>query len=198
MASCQTLVEGGQRGRADPRPVLVLGGLDQPFHRRVDGYAAAAGEGRRGSPRFAEMVVNAPKSLSITAALHPDGSAALDMAQKDAMGWLGQHSVTRVGLRGRQEVVAVEQLETVSVVHKTSRAGDPHRHIHFRSALACGRRRRGVGTETASGPGSRSAAPTRRTAARTAARRRTPAWSGVNGSWWTRRGCSTRTPPSPS
>lgn len=25
----------------------------------------------------------------------------------------------------------VEQLETVSVVHKTSRAGDPHRHIHF-------------------------------------------------------------------
>lgn len=25
----------------------------------------------------------------------------------------------------------VEQLETVSVVHRTSRAGDPHRHIHF-------------------------------------------------------------------
>ncbi|MES2092509.1 MAG: relaxase domain-containing protein [Actinomycetota bacterium] len=36
-----------------------------------------------------------------------------------------------MGPRGRQEVVPVEQLETVSVVHKTSRAGDPPRHIHF-------------------------------------------------------------------
>jgi hypothetical protein len=93
------------------------------------------GEGRRGSPRFAEMVVNAPKSLSIAAALHPEVSEALDLAQKDAMieirSWLGLHSVTRVGPRGRQEIVPVEQLETVSVVHRTSRAGDPHRHIHF-------------------------------------------------------------------
>ena len=93
------------------------------------------GEGKRGSPRFAEMVVNAPKSLSVAGALHPEVSEALDAAQKDAMGeirrWLGQYSVTRVGPRGRQEVVPVEQLEMVSMVHKTSRAGDPHRHIHF-------------------------------------------------------------------
>ena len=93
------------------------------------------GEGRLGSPRFAEMVVNTPKSLSIAAALNPEVSAALDVAQRDATGelqrWFGQHSVTRVGPRGRQEVVSIEQLETVSVVHKTSRAGDPHRHIHF-------------------------------------------------------------------
>ncbi|WP_454149383.1 MobF family relaxase [Microbacterium lacticum] len=93
------------------------------------------GEGRRGSPRFAEMVVNAPKSLSVAAALHPDVSEALDAAQRDAVAeirsWLGQHSVTRVGPRGKQEVVPVEQLETVAVSHKTSRAGDPHRHIHF-------------------------------------------------------------------
>lgn len=93
------------------------------------------GEGRRGSPRFAEMVVNVPKSLSIAAALHPEVSDALDAAQRDAVAeirsWLGQHSVTRVGPRGRQEVVPVEQLETVAVSHKTSRAGDPHRHIHF-------------------------------------------------------------------
>jgi len=106
-----------------------------PFTGEPMGTPRQAGEGRQGSPRFAEMVVNAPKSLSIAAALHPDASEALDMAQKDAMGeirhWLGQHSVTRVGPRGRQEVVPVEQLETVSVVHKTSRAGDPHRHIHF-------------------------------------------------------------------
>lgn len=94
-----------------------------------------SGGGRLGSPRFAEMVVNAPRSLSIAAALHPDVSVALDAAQRDAMGeirrWLGQHSVTRVGPRARQELVPVEQLQTVSVVHKTSRAADPHRHIHF-------------------------------------------------------------------
>ena len=93
------------------------------------------GEGRRGSPRFAEMVVNVPKSLSIAAALHPEVSEALDAAQRDAVAeirsWLGQHSVTRVGPRGKQEVVPIEQLETVAVSHKTSRAGDPHRHIHF-------------------------------------------------------------------
>lgn len=93
------------------------------------------GEGRQGSPRFLEMVVNAPKSLSIAAALHPEVSAALDVAQKDAVAeirrWLGEHSVTRIGPRGKQEVVPVQQLETVSIVHHTSRAGDPHRHIHF-------------------------------------------------------------------
>ena len=99
------------------------------------GIPREAGNGRQGSPRFAEMVVNAPKSLSIAAALHPEVSEALDAAQKDAVAeirsWLAQHSVTRVGPRGRQEVVPIEQLETVSVVHHTSRAGDPHRHIHF-------------------------------------------------------------------
>jgi hypothetical protein len=93
------------------------------------------GDGRQGSPRFAEMVVNAPKSLSIAAALHPEVSVALDTAQHDAVAairaWLGQHSVTRVGPRGNQRVVQIEQLETVAVSHKTSRAGDPHRHIHF-------------------------------------------------------------------
>lgn len=93
------------------------------------------GEDRRGSPRFAEMVVTAPKSLSIAAALHPEVSVALDLAQQDAVAeiqhWLAQHSVTRVGARGKQEVVPVEQLQTVAVSHRTSRAGDPHRHIHF-------------------------------------------------------------------
>lgn len=106
-----------------------------PFTGESMGTPRLPGEGRQGSPRFAERVVNAPKSLSIAAALHPEVSEALDLAQKDAMveirRWLGQHTVTRVGPRGKQEVVPVKQLETVSVVHKTSRAGDPHRHIHF-------------------------------------------------------------------
>ncbi|WP_400996406.1 MobF family relaxase [Agromyces sp. GXQ0307] len=99
------------------------------------GTARHAGDARHGSPRFAEMVVNAPKSLSIAAALHPQVSDALDAAQRDAVAairvWLGQHSVTRVGPRGAQRVVPVEQIETVAVSHKTSRAGDPHWHIHF-------------------------------------------------------------------
>lgn len=104
------------------------------------GEALAPGErgqagARRGSPRFAEMVINAPKSLSIAAALHPDVSEVLDRAQADAVAeirsWLARHSVTRVGPRGLQEVVGVDRLETVAVVHKTSRAGDPHRHVHL-------------------------------------------------------------------
>ena len=99
------------------------------------GRARQPGEARQGSPRFAEMVVNTPKSLSIAAALHPDVSDALDAAQRDAVAeirsWLGQHSVTRVGPRGRQEVVPVERLQTVAISHRTSRAGDPHRHIHL-------------------------------------------------------------------
>ncbi|WP_212745870.1 MobF family relaxase [Sinomonas susongensis] len=99
------------------------------------GIPRRAGEGRLGSPRFAEMVVNAPKSLSIAAALHPGVSAALDVAQRDAAAeirrWLARHSVTRVGVRGAQEVVPVEELHTVAVAHRTSRAGDPHRHIHL-------------------------------------------------------------------
>lgn len=94
-----------------------------------------AGDVRQGSPRFAEMVVNTPKSLSIAAALHPEVSDALDIAQQDALSeiqrWLGQHSVTRVGPRGKQEIVPIEHMQVVGITHHTSRAGDPHRHIHM-------------------------------------------------------------------
>ncbi|MET4705162.1 MobF family relaxase [Frigoribacterium sp. UYMn621] len=106
-----------------------------PLTRTSMGIPREAGAGKRGSPRFAEMVVNAPKSLSIAAALYPEVSAALDAAQQNAAAeirsWLAQHSVTRVGPRGAQEVVAVDALQTVAVTHRTSRAGDPHRHIHL-------------------------------------------------------------------
>lgn len=118
-------------------PVEYAGWVDwvDPISREPMGRPRQAGEARQGSPRFAEMVVNTPKSLSIAAALHPDVSAALDAAQRDAvaeiLSWLSLHSVTRIGPRGQQEVVPVERLETVGISHKTSRAGDPHRHIHF-------------------------------------------------------------------
>jgi hypothetical protein len=99
------------------------------------GKPRLAGSDRQGSPRFAEMVINTPKSLSIAAALHPEVSEVLDRAQQDALTeiqrWLGQHSVTRVGPRGKQEVVPVEHMQIVGITHRTSRAGDPHRHIHM-------------------------------------------------------------------
>lgn len=93
------------------------------------------GEGSKGSPLFAEMTINAPKSLSAAAALHPEVSDALDAAQQDALAeirrWLGQHSVTRVGPRDAREVVPIEHMQVVGIRHRTSRAGDPHRHIHM-------------------------------------------------------------------
>lgn len=99
------------------------------------GTPRAASDRSKESPRFAEMVINAPKSLSIAAALHPEVSDALDAAQQDAAEeirrWLAEHSVTRVGPRNAREIVPVQQLQAVTVAHKTSRAGDPHRHIHF-------------------------------------------------------------------
>lgn len=75
--------------------------------------------------------MTSPKSLSIAAALHPEVSEALDQAQQGALSeircWLAQHSVTRVGPRGRQEVVPIEHMQVVGITPRTSRAGDPHR-----------------------------------------------------------------------
>lgn len=85
--------------------------------------------------RFVEVTVNGPKTWSLAAALHPDVSAALDEAQDRAaaeiIGWLAQHATTRVGPRGRQVQVPVEQIEAAVIRHYTSRAGDPHRHLHL-------------------------------------------------------------------
>lgn len=87
------------------------------------------------SPLFAEIAINVGKSLSVAAALDGEVSAALDDAQQHVAqvlhDWLVANSVVRVGPRGGQEAVSVERLETASVSHRTSRAGDPHRHIHF-------------------------------------------------------------------
>ncbi|WP_092204008.1 MobF family relaxase [Blastococcus tunisiensis] len=85
--------------------------------------------------RFVEVVVNGPKTWSLAAALHPDIATAYDAAQGRAaeqiIGWLGQHATTRVGPRGGQVQVPVEVAEAVTVAHYTSRAGDPHRHLHL-------------------------------------------------------------------
>ena len=85
--------------------------------------------------RFVEVTVNGPKTWSLAAALHPEIAAAYDAAQDRAaeqiIGWLAEHATTRVGPRGRQVQVPVEGLEAATVRHYTSRAGDPHRHLHL-------------------------------------------------------------------
>ena len=85
--------------------------------------------------RFVEVVVNGPKTWSLAASLHPEIAAAYDAAQERAaveiIGWLAEHATTRVGPRGRQVQVPVERLEAAVVRHYTSRAGDPHRHLHL-------------------------------------------------------------------
>ena len=85
--------------------------------------------------RFVEVTVNGPKTWSLAAALHPEISAALDAAQDQAaveiVGWVAQHATTRLGPRGRQVQVPVEKIEAAVIRHYTSRAGDPHRHLHL-------------------------------------------------------------------
>jgi exodeoxyribonuclease V alpha subunit len=85
--------------------------------------------------RFVEVTVNGPKTWSLAAALHPEVSAALDAAQDRAaseiVGWVASHATTRVGPRGRQAQVPVEKVEAAVIRQYTSRAGDPHRHLHL-------------------------------------------------------------------
>ena len=122
-------------------PEAYAGWVDwtNPLTGEQMGKPRRAGADRRGSPRFMEMVINTPKSLSIAAALHPEVSDALDAAQQDALSeirrWLAAHSVTRVGSLGAQEVVPIEQMQVVGISHRTSRAGDPHRHIHMQIGM---------------------------------------------------------------
>ena len=135
--------EGGPQGeRPQAGGVRIRGTLDGPAYEQwVAGYDVDTGrpKGRlrtdeRGL-RFVEVVVNGPKTWSLAATLHPQIAAAYDKAQDRAateiIGWLAEHATTRVGPRGRQVQVPVEQLEAAVVRHYTSRAGDPHRHLHL-------------------------------------------------------------------
>ncbi|HVH54251.1 MAG TPA: relaxase domain-containing protein, partial [Actinomycetota bacterium] len=85
--------------------------------------------------RYAEITINGPKTWSLAAALHPEISEALDSAQDEAaneiINYLAEHSTTRVGGRGKQVQIPVEKLEAAVIRHYTSRAGDPHRHLHL-------------------------------------------------------------------
>ena len=110
------------------------------YERWVAGYDVATGQAKGRlrdddhALRFVEVVVNGPKSWSLAAALHPGLADAYDAAQaraaEEIIDWVAQHATTRVGPRGRQVQVPVEQLEAAVIRHYTSRAGDPHRHLH--------------------------------------------------------------------
>ncbi|RJS45262.1 AAA family ATPase [Nocardioides cavernaquae] len=113
----------------------------ETYERWVAGYdvetSAAKGRLRTDDQavRFVEVTVNGPKSWSLAAALHPEIAEAYDAAQmaaaEEIVNWLAQHATTRVGPRGRQVQVPIEQLEAAVVRHFTSRSGDPHRHLHL-------------------------------------------------------------------
>jgi exodeoxyribonuclease V alpha subunit len=132
-----------QRYHASPETGVRHGGTltGDAYEAWVAGYDTDTGapKGRlrtdAAAVRFVEVVVNGPKSWSLAAALHPDIAEAYDAAQDRAavqiIGWLAEHSTTRVGPRGRQVQVPVQELEAVTVRHYTSRAGDPHRHLHL-------------------------------------------------------------------
>ncbi|WP_121253956.1 MobF family relaxase [Nocardioides ferulae] len=113
----------------------------ETYERWVAGYDVESGQakGRLRNDdhalRFVEVVVNGLKTWSLAAALHPEIAAAYDAAQtraaEEIIDWVAQHATTRVGPRGRQVQVPVENLEAAVIRHYTSRAGDPHRHLHL-------------------------------------------------------------------
>ncbi|MGI8681145.1 MAG: MobF family relaxase, partial [Mycobacteriales bacterium] len=123
-------------------PVVELPALDgEAYEAWVAGVDPETGQPRgrlrtdEHAVRFLEVVVNGPKSWSLAAELHPDVAAAYEAAQDRAateiIGWLAQHMTTRVGPRGGQVAVPLDRVEAAVVRHYTSRAGDPHRHLHL-------------------------------------------------------------------
>ena len=138
------LAEGtglAQRFVATPEGVVAVGALDgDGYEAWVAGLDPLTGDPRgrlrqdANAVRFVEVVVNGPKTWSLASALDPEIAEAYDAAQGRAagqiIGWLAQHATTRVGPRGRQVQVPVERIEAAVVRHYTSRAGDPHRHLH--------------------------------------------------------------------
>ena len=129
-------------GASPGEGVTDLGMLDgDGYEQWVAGHDPETGQARGrlrqdgNAVRFVEITVNGPKTWSLAAALHPEVAAAYDAAQDRAaeqiIGWVAEHATTRVGPRGRQVQVPVEKLEAAVVRHYTSRAGDPHRHLHL-------------------------------------------------------------------
>ncbi|MCE5291823.1 MAG: AAA family ATPase [Nocardiaceae bacterium] len=139
---------GEGNGRAERLTATADGSVEglgflegETYEAWVAGYDPETGVSRgrirsdANAVRFAEFVVNGPKSWSLVAELHPDIAAvyekAQDAAAREIVSWFAQHGTTRVGPRGGQISVGVQRLEAAVIRHYTSRAGDPHRHLHL-------------------------------------------------------------------
>ncbi len=128
-------------GSGTERNVMRAGMDGATYERWVAGYDVDTNRAKgrlrddEHALRFVEVVVNGPKTWSLAAALHPEIADAYDAAQSRAaeeiIGWVADHATTRVGPRGRQVQVPVERIEAAVIRHYTSRAGDPHRHLHL-------------------------------------------------------------------
>lgn len=139
------LAEGtglAERYVATPGGIIRAGDLNgDAYEAWVAGLNPDTGEPRgrlrndANAVRFVEVAVNGPKTWSLAAALSPEVAEAYDealsRAAEEIIGWLAEHATTRVGPRGRQVQVPVERIEAAVVRHYTSRAGDPHRHLHL-------------------------------------------------------------------
>lgn len=145
---------GIRGGTGEVSPAVGMDG--DTYERWVEGTDIATGlpKGRirqdEHALRFAEVVINGPKSWSLAAGLHPDISAAYEAAQDKAVEEIGRYvaanACTRLGPRGGQVQVHVDNVEMAAIRHYTSRAGDPHRHIHlqFNARVPVGEKWRGI------------------------------------------------------
>ncbi|MEU6134754.1 MobF family relaxase [Nocardioides sp. NPDC047086] len=130
---------------ASPSKIDLAGPMDGDTYERWvagrhvgEGPCAGRAKGRLRTDdranRFVEITINGPKTWSLAAVVDPEIAAAYDRAQERAaqevIGWLAQHATTRIGPRGRQVQIPVEEIEAAVIHHHTSRAGDPHRHLH--------------------------------------------------------------------
>ncbi|MEU4208369.1 MobF family relaxase [Rothia terrae] len=112
----------------------------ESYERLIDGRDPVTGEVRgramgEKSTRFIDKPVNVSKSLSLVAEINPAVAAALDQAMVQAVEGLGSYLAQNVHVRvrvgnGERIWCAPDQLEIATAVHRTSRDGDPHRHIH--------------------------------------------------------------------
>ncbi|QOW64789.1 MobF family relaxase [Rothia terrae] len=110
------------------------------YERLIDGRDPVTGELRGRamgdkSTRFIDKPVNISKSLSLVAEINPQVGFALDQAMNQTVEALGSylaqntHVRVRVG-NGERIWCTPDQLEIATAAHRTSRDGDPHRHIH--------------------------------------------------------------------
>lgn len=132
-------------GSAPDCEVACAGAMDgATYERWVTGYDVDTGcakgkiSAKENALRMVEVVVNGPKTWSLAASLHPEIAAAYDAAQERAaveiIAWVAEHSTTRAVLHHRQVQVQVpveRGFEAAVIRHYTSRAGDPHRHLHL-------------------------------------------------------------------